>query len=345
MILVVALLVFGPNRLPEVGRQVGRGVRELRKFQQTHQARPRRRASPTTSPTAPSRRPTLPPKAADAARRPATPDAERRRRRPSAESSPDAARREPRRRRRPTRRSPCPGRTDRRPDDGRRAPHRAPPPAHDLARRGRRSPRSSATSSRPTIIRWFLDFYRDAHRRARANAFIFTGPARRFVTRLKVATYGGIVLALPVWLWQLWRFITPGLNPKEKRYAVPFVICVDRAVRCSAACVALLTLPQALDFLLNAGGQELKPLLTADKYLALVSLMIVAFGLAFEFPVRARVPAASPGCSPPRSSRSCRRWAIVLDLRLRRGDHPEPGPVLSVLHGDPDVPLLRGVAS
>jgi len=45
-----------------------------------------------------------------------------------------------------------------------------------------------------------------------------------FLTRIKIATYGGIVLALPVWLFELWRFITPGLNPKEKRYAIPFIL-------------------------------------------------------------------------------------------------------------------------
>ena len=56
------------------------------------------------------------------------------------------------------------------------------------------------------------------------NKLIFTGPLDAFATRLKIATYGGIVLAMPVWLWQLWRFITPGLNPKEKKYAIPFVL-------------------------------------------------------------------------------------------------------------------------
>ena len=133
------------------------------------------------------------------------------------------------------------------------------------------------------IIGWFLDFYRNATDGKR-NAFIFTGPIDAFATRIKVATYGGIVLASPVWLYQLWRFITPGLNPKEKRYAIPFLIA-SVTLFLLGGVVALLTLEPALNFLLGAGGDNLKPLLTADKFLSLVSLMIVAFGIAFEFPV------------------------------------------------------------
>ena len=113
---------------------------------------------------------------------------------------------------------------------------------------------------------------------------IFTGPLDAFATRLKIATYGGIVLALPVWLWQLWRFITPGLHPTEKKYAVPFVLASIFLFACGAV-VAFLTLEPALNFLLNIGGSDLQPLLTADKYMSMVSLMIVAFGLSFEFPV------------------------------------------------------------
>ena len=116
------------------------------------------------------------------------------------------------------------------------------------------------------------------------NALVFTGPLDAFATRLKIAMYGGIVLALPVWLYQLWRFITPGLNPKEKKYAIPFVAASIFLFLCGAV-VAFLTLEPALAFLLNIGGSDLKPLLTADKYVSLVSLMIIAFGLSFEFPV------------------------------------------------------------
>lgn len=162
----------------------------------------------------------------------------------------------------------------------------------------------------PDIIRFFLHYYTDATHRGADNTFIFTGPLDAFLTRLKVATYGGIVLALPVLLWQLWRFITPGLQPKEKRYAVPFLFA-SIVLFAFGAFVAMLTLPEALGFLLKVGGQEQRPLLTADKYIGLVSLMLLAFGLAFEFPVIlvflliARIITTA-------QLRRVRRWAIVL---------------------------------
>jgi sec-independent protein translocase protein TatC len=134
-----------------------------------------------------------------------------------------------------------------------------------------------------SIIKFFVEYYKNATEGDR-NQLIFLGPLDAFITRVKVATYGGIVLAMPIWLWELWRFITPGLNPNEKRYAVPFVLS-SIVLFAMGAAVALLTLPKALEFLLNIGGDQLTPELTADKYLSFVSLMIVAFGVAFLFPV------------------------------------------------------------
>ncbi len=160
----------------------------------------------------------------------------------------------------------------------------------------------------PDIIRFFLEFYRDATENQR-DRFIFIGPLDAFVTRLKIATYGGIILALPVWIWQLWRFITPGLQTREKRYAVPFLL-TSIALFTAGACVALLTLPQALDFLVHAGGQDLRPQLTADRFLSLVSLMLLAFGLAFEFPVVLVFLLIARVVSTARLMH-WRRWAIV----------------------------------
>jgi sec-independent protein translocase protein TatC len=160
----------------------------------------------------------------------------------------------------------------------------------------------------PNIISFLVEFYSNATEGKR-NALVFTGPLDAFATRLKIATYGGIVLALPVWLYQLWRFITPGLHSKEKKYAIPFVLVSILLFLCGAF-IAFLTLEPALAFLLNIGGSDLKPLLTADKYVSLVSLMIIAFGLSFEFPV-ILVFLLLANIISTRQLRSWRRYAAI----------------------------------
>jgi sec-independent protein translocase protein TatC len=158
------------------------------------------------------------------------------------------------------------------------------------------------------VIKFLVQYYDDATEGQR-DALIFTGPVDGFITRLKVATYGGIVLALPIWLYQLWRFITPGLNPKERRYAVPFVLS-SVLLFIVGAFVAFLTLEPALNFLIDVGGPSQTPLFTSDRYLTLVSLMIVAFGLSFEFPV-VLVFLLIAGIITTAQLRKWRRWAIV----------------------------------
>ena len=162
----------------------------------------------------------------------------------------------------------------------------------------------------PQIISFLTRFYAEALHRSQVKTLIFTGPADAFILRLKIATYGGVVLAMPVWLFELWRFVTPGLNPRERRYAVPFILSAI-VLFAFGGFVAFLTLKPALSFLLGVGGQDLQPLLTGSSYLSLVALMIVAFGVAFEFPVLlvflllARVLTTE-------QLRRWRRWAIVL---------------------------------
>jgi sec-independent protein translocase protein TatC len=116
------------------------------------------------------------------------------------------------------------------------------------------------------------------------KALIFTHPLEGFLTKIKVSAYGGLVVAAPVVFWHLWRFITPGLHPKEKRYAIPFVAS-SVVLFSGGAILSLLTFPKALDFLLGVGGDNLEPFLTAGNYLSLVFLMAISFGLAFEFPI------------------------------------------------------------
>ena len=116
------------------------------------------------------------------------------------------------------------------------------------------------------------------------QALIYTGVIEGFMIRIKVAAYGGLVVASPVVFFHLWRYITPGLNPNEKRYAVPFVVSAI-VLFLGGTVVAAFTLPPALKFLLAVGGNDLHPLITANSYLTLIFLMALAFGVSFEFPI------------------------------------------------------------
>jgi sec-independent protein translocase protein TatC len=129
-----------------------------------------------------------------------------------------------------------------------------------------------------------VHFMVEPYKNQTGKVLIFTGPLEAFVVRVKVAAYGGFILASPVVFFHLWRFITPGLNPKEKRYAIPFVVS-SIVLFLGGSVVAVITFPKALQFLLSVGGKDLTPFITANSYLTLVFLMVLAFGVSFEFPI------------------------------------------------------------
>ncbi len=110
------------------------------------------------------------------------------------------------------------------------------------------------------------------------------GPLDGFTARLRVCAYGGLVLALPVVLWQIWRFVVPALNKKEKRYAVPFIL--SSVVLFIAGCsIAYWTLDKALEFLINWSGSEITEAYRITDYIMLVVMMMLAFGVGFLSPV------------------------------------------------------------
>lgn len=112
----------------------------------------------------------------------------------------------------------------------------------------------------------------------------FIGPLEGFTTRLSICTYGGIILALPVILWQIWRFIVPALHAKEKKYAIPFILSSVILFLMGAA-VAYFTLTPALDFLISWAGDDVQANFQVSKYVSLFGLMVAAFGITFLFPV------------------------------------------------------------
>lgn len=110
------------------------------------------------------------------------------------------------------------------------------------------------------------------------------GPLDGFNARLRIALYGGVILALPVLLWQIWRFIVPALHAKEKRYAIPFIVSSVVLFAIGGA-LAYLTLDRGLEFLVGWSGSDVQQTYQITKYVSLVAMMIAAFGIGFEFPV------------------------------------------------------------
>jgi len=138
---------------------------------------------------------------------------------------------------------------------------------------------------------------------------LVTDPLEPFTVRLTVAAYGGLAMAMPVVLWQVWRFIVPGLYGRERRLAVPFV--ASGILLFAAGCgLAYWSIPRALEFLVEIGGPDLISVFSPAKYIGFVIKMTMAFGIGFEFPL-VLVFLQLIGILTPAALRRARRYAIV----------------------------------
>ncbi|MFE1444201.1 twin-arginine translocase subunit TatC [Streptomyces sp. NPDC058739] len=105
-----------------------------------------------------------------------------------------------------------------------------------------------------------------------------------FSIALKVSLMSGVVLASPIWLYQLWAFLAPGLHAHERKYALSFV-GAGVPLFLGGAVLAYLILPQTASVLLDFTPDSTKNLLPVDDYLDLITRMVIVFGLAFELPL------------------------------------------------------------
>ncbi|MET8539322.1 twin-arginine translocase subunit TatC [Kitasatospora sp. NPDC004799] len=101
---------------------------------------------------------------------------------------------------------------------------------------------------------------------------------------LKVALTAGVVAAVPVWLYQVWAFVAPGLHKHEKKYAIIFMAC-GAPLFLAGVGAAILVMPTMVEMLISFTPTDTTPILPPEDYFDIATRMVLVFGFAFEFPL------------------------------------------------------------
>jgi sec-independent protein translocase protein TatC len=164
------------------------------------------------------------------------------------------------------------------------------------------------------VLHFMLEPYRAYYKhnpgRLLSPNLVARTPVEGFTTRIKIASYIGLALAAPVWLWQVWRFITPGLKSSEKRYAVPFVVSA-LVLFSMGVTVAVLVWPKALNWLIGVSGSGVSAAYSPSAYVSIYLLICLVFGLVFLYPIIVVFLMLS-GVVPSAKWRKWRRPAVVV---------------------------------
>jgi sec-independent protein translocase protein TatC len=170
---------------------------------------------------------------------------------------------------------------------------------------------------------------------------VFLAPTEAFWMNVKISIVAGLILALPVIFYQFWKFISPGLLPKEKKYVLPFVFSATGLFLFGAAFCLFIVLPFAMGFLLTYKvGDFLMPMLSVGQYVDFCLKFILAFGIVFQLPI-VIVFLTKMGIVNPRTLAKNRKYSVLAAFVLAAFLTPTPDIFNQILMAVPMILLYE----
>ncbi|MCX5835906.1 MAG: twin-arginine translocase subunit TatC [Deltaproteobacteria bacterium] len=165
---------------------------------------------------------------------------------------------------------------------------------------------------------------------------IYTSLPEAFFNYMKISFYASLFLTSPFTLYQLWKFVSPGLYPTEKKYVAPFVISSTILFIGGVLFGYYLALPPAYSFFVEFSSDFLKPMFSLKEYLSLSLKLLLAFGLSFELPVFIFFM-AKIGVVNSKTLAKQRRYAILVIFIAAAVLTPSPDAVTQIIMA---IPLM-----
>ena len=113
---------------------------------------------------------------------------------------------------------------------------------------------------------------------------VFIAPTEAFISKIKIAIFGGLFLSSPFIIYQFWQFISQGLKPSEKKYALIFGPLSLLFFVSGATFAYFIIVPTGIRFLMGFSTDFIIPMITVSKYISFVGTLVLAFGLVFQLP-------------------------------------------------------------